>query len=233
MKLAHTRARVERIRPLTDSIIELILDPEHYIDYRAGQYLQMASGKEFLSYSIANAPLGSHKYELHIRHNQVNPYDQPLFKQIRETGTVDLRLPLGECHLESLKPHRPILFIAGGTGFSQVKAMIEQLLATGSQGPFELYWGARSRSDLYMEPLVRQWQSHARHFAYVSLLPNQEEDFASLIMNRHAEDISLCQIVLSGPFDMVYATRDALVSQGVAKSLLFSDAFYFETGRKT
>ena len=38
-------------------------------------------------------------------------------------------------------PQRPILFIAGGTGFAPVKAMIEQLLANSDLRPFELFWG--------------------------------------------------------------------------------------------
>ena len=40
--------------------------------------------KKPFSYSIANAPLGSHQYELHIRHGPDNPYSQRLFAHIKE-----------------------------------------------------------------------------------------------------------------------------------------------------
>lgn len=228
-----TRAQVERISPLTDSIIELILIPDTYQDYQPGQYLQISCGNEFLSYSIANAPLGSHKYELHIRHDKNNHYYQALFAEIKQEGAVYIRLPLGDCHLNKLTSESPIIFIAGGTGFAPVKAMIEQLLASGDQRPFELYWGARSQSDLYMDEKVRQWQTHVSYFRYFSLLPSgsTKEKLATLVMNQHPQDLSNYQIVIGGPFDMVYATRDTLLQAGVTQSQLHSDAFSFEEKR--
>lgn len=229
MNPEKTLAQVVSIKPLTDSILELILAPQRYIDYQAGQYLQILTGNEALSYSIANAPLGSHKYELHIRHDQGNPYNQPLFAEIKKEGRVRLALPLGNCHLDILHPDQPILFVAGGTGFAPVKAMIEQLLATGDQRPFALYWGARSQSDLYMEITVKQWQAHASHFQYISILPNgSKETLVAQVINQYQQQLLAHQIVLAGPFDMVYALRDALVHYGVAREQLFSDAFSFE-----
>lgn len=229
MKIHSTQAQVEQIRPLTDSIIELILSPDQYIDYQAGQYLKINCDNDAFSFSIANAPLGSHKYELHIRHEQGNPYNQTLFAQIKQEGQVSLSLPFGECHINRLQ-QQPIIFIAGGTGFAPVKAMIEQLLAMGDTRPFNLYWGARSQSDLYMEDKVKQWQTHVGHFNYMSLLPGtSRESLVSVVTTAHQQKLFDHQIVLAGPFDMVYAIRDSLVAYGVSPTQLFSDAFSFES----
>lgn len=233
MKVKNTLAQVERIEPLTDSIIELILNPQHYIDYKAGQYLKILSGDDALCYSIANAPLGSHKYELHIRHDHDNSSNQSLFAAIKQQGRVSLSLPFGQCYLEQLDPDKSIIFIAGGTGFAPMKAMIEQLLATGDKRPFVLYWGARSQSDLYMDDKVKQWQTHVPHCRYVALLPGvHRETLASLVIAHHQDDLLKQQIIISGPFDMVYATRDALVAFGVPRDQLYSDAFNFEVQEK-
>lgn len=224
------QAQVETIAPLTDSIMQLVLNPVEYVSYQAGQYLQILLGDDELSYSIANAPLGSHKYELHIRHSHENPYNQQLFSHIKEHGEVTIRLPYGQCSINELEIDRPILFVAGGTGFAPVKAMIEQLLATSDPRSFELIWGARSRSDLYMDEKVTHWQNHASRFRYVSLISDEsKETLASCVLTRHLNDLNDWQIVLSGPFDMVYSTRDVLVSNGVLPSHLFSDAFAFES----
>lgn len=224
------QAKVERISPLTDSIIELVLTPDPFIDYLPGQYLQIRAGEDFLSYSIANASLGSHRYELHIRHNQGNPFAQPLFSQIKQQGEVSLRLPMGNCHLQRLEAQAPIIFIAGGTGFAPVKAMIEELLATGDPRPFALYWAARSQSDLYMDAMVRQWQLHVPHFQYFSMVSQgiNKESLYDRIIKQHKWDLNNSQIVISGPFDMVYGTRDTLVAKGISANRLFSDAFDFE-----
>lgn len=223
------QAQVESITPLTDSILQLILAPEEYIDYQAGQYLQIISAEEEFSYSIANAPLGSHKYELHIRHTRDNPYNQPLLAEIKRKGSVTVRLPLGECNLSRFHPSKPILFIAGGTGFAPIKAMIEQLLADSEPRAFELFWGARSQSDLYMDEKVIHWRTHVPHFQYFSQLSDTStETLASMVLKRHQQHINDWQIVISGPFDMVYSTRDDLLAIGASPANLFSDAFSFE-----
>lgn len=229
MSVRLTKAKIEQITPLTDSILQIILKPDHYIDYQAGQYLQIMLANDALSYSIANAPLGSRTYELHVRHSQDNPCTQALLDEIKQQGRVTIRLPLGECDLSHLDQHKPILFIAGGTGFAPIKAMIEQLLADGAPRPFELYWGARSQSDLYLDKRVMEWQAHVNHFQYMSLLSeNSTDSLASMALVRHSHDLHDWQVVLSGPFNMVYSTRDALVAQGVLHERLFSDAFSFE-----
>lgn len=224
-----TSAKVTRIVPLTDSIIELILEPDDFIDYQAGQYLQLLSGDEWQSYSIANAPLGARHYELHIRHDVQNPYNKALFADIKQQGKVTIRLPFGECHLTKLQ-EKPIIFIAAGTGFAPINAMIEQLLAAGDKRSLELYWSARSQSDLYLHEKVTQWQAHVSHFQYLSLLPkaNSQETLAALVIRRHQHHLSQYQFVMGGPFEMVFATRDALVQAGVTAEQMYADAFSFE-----
>ena len=223
------KAQVEQITPLTDSIMQLVLTPDKYIDYHAGQYLQIVLGEEAFSYSIANAPLGSHKYELHIRHSVDNPYTQRLFTHIKEHGHVRINLPFGDCSIERLDAQRPILFIAGGTGFAPVKAMIEHLLSGSDVRPFELYWGARLQNDLYLDEKVNSWQAHVSRFNYFSSLSDENtEPLISVVLAKHPKDLADWQIVISGPFDMVYSTRDVLVQHGVSPAHLFSDAFSFE-----
>jgi CDP-4-dehydro-6-deoxyglucose reductase len=222
-------ARVERIAPLTDSIIQLNLIPDRYVDYIAGQYLNIMIDEQALSYSIANAPLGSHQYELHIRHSRDNPYNQDLFAHIKQQGTVSLSLPFGDCHIERLDLARPILFIAAGTGFAPVKAMIEQLLASDDERAFDLFWGARTQSDLYLDEQVKNWEKHVARFNYASFISEESKDtlITTLLAQPHL-DLHLYQIVISGPFDMVYKIRDSLVSLGISTTQLHSDAFSFE-----
>ena len=176
MKVQIVEAQVESIAPLTDSIIHLILKPNTYVPYQAGQYLNILCEKQEFSYSIANAPLGAQHYELHIRHSLENPYNQNLFASIKKNGRVTLKLPLGECSIDKLDTNRPILFIAGGTGFAPVHAMIEQLLADSDPRVFELFWSARSQSDLYLDEKVLLWQTHISHFKYYSFLTDASRE---------------------------------------------------------
>ena len=232
MVAKQIKAHIESIVPLTDSILQLVLVPDEYVNYQAGQYLQILSDDEAFSYSIANAPLGSHKYELHLRHSKENAFAQKLLADIKQNGTITLSLPMGDCHLHQLHPEMPIGFIAAGTGFAPIKAMIEDLLAESDHRPFELYWSARSQSDLYMDEKVTQWQTHVRHFQYFSSLSeSRKESLAATVLSRHERDLREWQFVLSGPFELVYQTRDFLISKGAPVENLFSDAFSFEENR--
>lgn len=219
-------ALVTAVNPLTDSILQIILQPEIYIDYQAGQYLQILSQNEVMSFSIANAPLGSRHYELHIRHHPKNPHHQQLLMEIKQQGQLKICLPFGHCHLQQLQKNKPILFIAGGTGFAPIKAMIEQLLVQEQTQAFELFWGARSQSDLYMHDTVVHWQKHSLHFNYFSELSELTKlNLAAKILARHPQDLNDWQIVISGPFDMALDMRQQLLAHGVEEKHLFGDAF--------
>lgn len=219
-------AHVQQLTPLTDTVLQLILKPEIFVDYQAGQYLQIIFEQQAFSYSIANAPQASHHYELHIRYAHDNPYHQSLFAQIKREGSIKIRLPNGLCYINRLHCDKPILFIAGGTGFAPIKAMIEQLLANEDRRSFELFWGARSKSDLYLEALVLEWQTRVGHFNYVSYLPDDiKSSLVDKVISYHEHDIQDFQMVLSGPFDMVLSMRDVLLAHHVLPDNLFSDAF--------
>lgn len=223
------QARVENIIPLTDTILQVILSPISYVPYRAGQYLKVLLAQEELSFSIANAPLGAGKYELHIRHTQGNTSAQQLLHEIRQQELLTIQLPFGDCNLEQLQKNQPILFIASGTGFAPIKAMIEQLLASSDSRSFELFWGARSQSDLYMDEKVLQWQAHVERFRYFSLVYTvNREMLINKVLEQHVNDLKNWQIVIGGPFDMVYVIRDYLIEVGLSREQLYADAFSFE-----
>ena len=85
------------------------------------------------------------------------------------------------------------------------------------------------RNDLYMHEKVTSWQTHVNRFNYFSSISEDNVmPLISFVLARHPQDLGEWQIVISGPFDMVYSTRDILVSNGVLREHLFSDAFSFE-----
>lgn len=230
MSKKMTSAHITQATPLTRNLLRVILSPEHYIPYEAGQYLQIVSPREAVYYSIANAPLGSHTYELHIRHIPEKIEHQHVLNTITQLGCVILNLPFGQCTLSALDPQRPLLFIAGGTGFSPIKAMIEQLLTDGDTRPFELYWTASCQEDLYLEERVLAWQKHVEHFDYTPhIKAPHHATLIKCIQEKHPDDLAYYQVVLAGPFDLVYSLRDDLINLGLSQSQLFSDAFDLET----
>ena len=215
----RTKATIKQVNSLTKTIMQIFIEPESYIPYLAGQYLQILYNDQLLSFSIANAP--SNYYELHIRNNS-NTYD------LLKTGSVlDIQLPYGICHFENIHKNLPIVFIAAGTGFAPIKAMIEAI-GCEKKIAYELFWTARNINDIYMEYFVTSLQQKVACFKKLSLVSSTQGLFTSLDKN-HSDDAQAWQYVINGPFDFVYRTRDHLVTNyKINATNIFSDAFYFE-----
>lgn len=228
MKWMH--AKLIQITPLTNTIVRIELEPEDYISYRAGQYLQLKAGDKLGYFSIANAPLGTKKYELHIRHEQNNLFSQELLKYLQQYGHLEVNLPMGKAHIGYLDRNKPIIFIAGGTGFAQIKSVVEQLLYSDDPRSFECYWGAKEHSDLYWQKRLQDWQERVKTFTHLALFEGKQSyGMIDAMYARHQQALQEFQFLISGPFEMVYACRDQLVNLGIHSTSIHSDAFEFES----
>lgn len=224
------KAKVEKIHPLSNTIVQLMIHPYQYVAYQAGQYLQLRFGDYQAYFSIANAPLGAGTYELHIRHDHNHLFTKRLLEHVQQQGEIEVQVPLGECHLQRLDSHRPIIFIAGGTGFAPIKAMIEGLLFVDDLRQFECYWGAKAASDLYWQMPLQQWKRNVPRLTHLLMLTGAKSyTLIEEVLHRHAHNLSDYQFVIAGPFDMVYDYRDQLLSHQVLKQHIYSDAFAFES----
>lgn len=52
---------------------------------------------------------------------------------------------------------RPLVFVARGTGFAPIKAIVEQQLSLTPERRIELFWGVTSSSDLYDLDTLAEW----------------------------------------------------------------------------
>lgn len=216
-----TQATLVALESLSPDIYRIILKPKHYIPYDAGQYLKVKILDSWVPYSIANAPHNSKNYELHIKHTASSKTTQILFDLLKSTNEITLSLPYGHCALSQFPPHRPILFIAGGTGFAPIHAMIEALLSQKDAPLFELYWGVKQKEDLYLTP-------NNSFYFQTSIANAQDPLLIDLIEAQHRNDLNNYTIVISGPFDMAYDLRDRLIKEGINIEHLYSDAFEYE-----
>lgn len=208
-------AEVTEITNLTDSIIQLMLRPEEAISYHAGQYLQIHFGAELLYYSIANAPVPDKTIELHMRCLPDNPLHQRLRAKIKQDYKLEISLPYGDCHVDNLLADEPVIFLAAGTGFVPVKAMIEALAGQGDPRKIMLYRAVRPEDELYLK---------VGNVANVMIT----DDYNNLVKKLIAEksgSLAQCQIVISGSRDFVFYSRDLLLTHGATGSKIFSDAF--------
>jgi CDP-4-dehydro-6-deoxyglucose reductase, E3 len=165
-------ARVEKIeRPADDvAILYLKLPTGERLQFLAGQYLDilMKDGKR-RSFSLANAPHDDQFLQLHVRKSPGGAFSRYVFEEMKERAIIRFEGPLGTFYLRE-DSDRPLVFVAGGTGFAPIKALIEHAFQQGLDQPMVLYWGARSRKDLYMPDLPSKWQQERSNFTFIPVL---------------------------------------------------------------
>lgn len=231
--MQKTQCHVISLTQLTSSIKRVFLKPDLYIPYKAGQYLNIEFGDEQLSYSIANAPFYNAYYELHIRHDSSSEHHQQLLQQLVQQQPLTITLPLGECHSDQLQSE-PVIFIAGGTGFAPIKAIVEEQLARPAYtNPLKLLWAVRTHADLYLLDAINNWQKNLRFDYHSFLSPTLLKSYIlDYLATLEPGTLKVQQFVISGPFEMVWSIHDVLLELGVSKKQMHSDAFSFLREKK-
>jgi len=186
------------------SLLSLHPATDKKIIYRAGQYVEMV-----------------------ISNNMIIP-----LSQLSINTAVHLRGPFGRTTLASADSTKRLLFLAGGTGFAPIKALLEEALFTQQQNdPLYLYWGIRKPQDSYQEKLLLEWQQKFPHFRYTLVLsePQQFPHWQGpsglvheYLTKEHSHLIDY-YIYASGPYEMIKAAQNHFRQQGLAGNQLISD----------
>ncbi len=228
--------KVVRIERVADDVLRLWLKlPEaQRLQFLAGQYLDilLEDGRR-RAFSIANPPHEDGPIELHVRHVEGGAFTDWAFTSLREGTLLRIEAPLGAFTLDETSD-RPMLFIAGGTGFAPIKAQIEHAFHAGVDRPMALYWGVRSEKDLYLPELPRQWAETHADFRFVPVLSEPEAGWTGrrgwvheAVIEDLGDTLPRYDIYMAGPPPMVKAAREALLELGVPTSQLHYDAFEY------
>ena len=137
-------------------VLQLKLPANERLQFLAGQYLEfLLKDGTRRSFSMANAPHDDELVELHVRHVAGGQFTDHVFGKMKENDILRFEGPLGTFFLRE-DSAKPIVFVASGTGFAPIKAIIEHALHKGVTRPMTLYWGGRRPQDLYMNE-VREY----------------------------------------------------------------------------
>ncbi|MBW6390493.1 NAD(P)H-flavin reductase [Billgrantia antri] len=232
--------QVTAVEDLTPDVFRVRLEGRaEAMAHEAGQYLELRLDDEtWVPFSIASAHRGDGTLELHIQHWPERENSARLRELIVVAHHLTVRLPGGDCVLDTTS-QRPLLLIAAGTGFAQMKAIVEASLHEAPERPIELWWAARERRDLYLESLPRQWaeQHESVRFHVVTERAPEPPVTGERIQGHRGridqalaagvEDVSGHDVYLSGSPGMVYACVDVLASLGLEPSRVFSDVFAY------
>ncbi|MBK6638603.1 MAG: cytochrome b N-terminal domain-containing protein [Rhodocyclaceae bacterium] len=206
------------------------------LPFRAGQYLNIVLGDgERRAFSFANAPhevaANGGKIELHIRKVEGGRFTNYVFDGLQVGDAIKLEGPLGDFVLR--ESEKPVVFVAGATGFAPVKSMVEDAFHRGLKRPIYLYWGVRQFRDLYMPELPTQWAKEHSSFKFIPVLsePAPDDNWTGrtgMVHSAILEDFPSLQghqIYACGSVKMVGSIFPHFRAQGADEGSCFSDAF--------
>lgn len=202
-------------------ILRLRLKAEAPIEFYAGQYILLGFDREILKpFSIAAAPDGSGELECHIRYNPDSPWMQTLFtKEIGDRlywqGPID--------HICLREQTKPTIFVAGGTGFALMKALLEKQLESTPTYPIHIYWGVRQATDLYQHDWLVKLCQQYNHIHYTPVISEADANWQGItgwVHNAVLKDFPILEnfvVYLCGPAEMQQVAKQAFLAAGLTE----------------
>jgi len=228
--------RVAEKRALAPDVVGLRLLPaegEARLRWLPGQYLDVLldDGRR-RPFSIANGPQADGTIELHVRHVAGGGFTSWVADTLKAGDALSIEGPLGT-FVPREDSERPMVFVAGGTGFAPVRAIVEHFLALGTRRAMDVYWGARSAADLYLRAQAQAWTERATDLRFHPVLSDPQQARAAglrggLVHQAVLEDLpdlSGHEVYMSGPPAMIDAGRHRFVAAGLPEERLYYDSF--------
>lgn len=221
-------------RQLAADVVGLHLQPapgEMALNWLPGQYLDIVlpDGKH-RPFSIAGNPRADGTIELHVRHVAGGGFTSWVASSLKVGDTLRIEAPLGT-FVPREDSERPIIFMAGGTGFAPVKAVVEHFIELGSRRSIDVYWGARSAADLYQYELARRWEAQAPNLRFHAVVSDpkrarglREGLVHEAVLEDHP-DLSGFDVYMSGPPPMISSGRVLFAEAGLPAEKLYYDSF--------
>ncbi|WP_076417537.1 NAD(P)H-flavin reductase [Colwellia sp. UCD-KL20] len=226
------KCQVASIEALTPYVYKVLLKPEQTVNFMPGQYLNFVlSDDDKRPFSIASSP-NNDLIELQIGAFSADSYPMQVIEHIKNNKEVTVELPLGSAQLRE-ESTKPLLLIAGGTGFSYIKSMFEYLSQEQSSRKVIVYWGLREPSACYELDESAAIIAKLNEGEFHTVVETPHDDWSGkvgivhkVVMNdiKNLEDYD---IYLAGRFEMVGVVRDDFVARGVNKDNMFADAFAY------
>jgi len=225
---------VSRLEPLTGDILGIWISTDEPVQFQAGQYLNLhVDGVERpRAFSFAGSPSTTDEVELHVRLVPDGEATPKLHNDLEVGDDVRFSGPYGRFFVRR-SANKPMLFLAGGSGLSSPKSMVEDLLETGCDQPITLIHGVRTAADVYFDELFRSLEATYENFTYIPTLSDPdgsewdgETGFVHEVADRRFDgSFKGMSAYLCGPPPMIEACIRSLMKGRLFERDIFTERF--------
>ena len=230
--------RVERMERLADDVMALWLKlpANERLQFLPGQYIDfLLKDGQRRSFSLANSPDDDGPLELHVRHVKGGKFTDQVFTTMKPRDILRINGPHGSFFLR--ESDKPVLLVAGGTGFAPIKSIMAHALHHQDPREFVFYWGVRTQADLYLPDLPAQWQQAHANFSFIPVLDQPVDHWPGRVGRVHEavladfSDLSGYEVYVCGAPPMVQAARRDFQGRGLPLDAFYSDSFDYQAAQ--
>ena len=226
--------RVESAEKLNGDIIKMILELQDNkpLKFKAGQYLEfIMDDNSRRAFSLANPP-HENLLELHLKLIKDSKFTQFIINEMQEKSIHHIEAPIGQFYLR--ESNKPIVFVAGGTGFAPIKSIIEDIYFNNIKRPIFLYRGVSKFDDLYMHNLSLEWINLLDEFTYIPVSESESDSNDQLriglvheIVLEDFQSLANVQVYCCGAPGLVKKAFTCFIEKGLPEDEFFADDFSF------
>ena len=204
----HIVARVRVLTPLAGHVglLHLQTPRTQRLRFLAGQSVALGIGAARATLPIASCPCDDRNLQFHVVAG--NDTAARAIATLRPGDAVTVDGPTGDFTLA--ESDRPVVFVAGDTGFAPIKSLAEHLMAVDETRPATLYWLAAAGGH-YMDNLCRSWTDALDAFRYCPITIGTDGYAPALAdIARDIAGDAPVELYVAGPEALLSAARERL-----------------------
>lgn len=226
--------KVTSVEAITDTVYRVRLIPEADFNFRAGQYLMVVMDeRDKRPFSLASTPMEKDIIELHIGASELNLYAMAVMERVQQQRQITVDIPHGDAWLRE-EGDRPLVLIAGGTGFSYARSILLTALSQQPDRHIAIYWGGRELKHLYDLDELNALAVKHPNLQVIPVVEQPEEGFTGrngTVLTAVMQDYTSLaghDIYIAGRFEMAKIARERFCAErGAQEARMFGDAFAF------
>lgn len=232
--MAIQNCNVTLVEAITETVYRVCLVPEEPVIFRAGQYLMVVMDeRDKRPFSMASTPMQQSSIELHIGASEINLYAKAVMDRILAERKIVIDIPHGEAYLRD-DSDRPLILIAGGTGFSYVRSILLTALEKNPGRTVSIYWGGREPVHLYDLTELESLTIEHPNLNVIPVVEHPDENWRGrqgTVISAVLADcgsMSDYDIYIAGRFEMAKVARERFCAERDAREdRIFGDAYSF------
>lgn len=156
-----------------------------------------------------------------------------VMERIFAQNSINIDIPHGKAWFRE-GSKKPIILIAGGTGYSYTRAILYAALEENPDRDITFYWGGRRLEHLYDLGELQSLSEQYRNIKIIPVVEQPETDWrgrTGTVLSAVLDDfgsLTNYEIYIAGRFEMAKIARERFCNErGISPEYLYGDAFEF------